>query len=248
MEKRLTGKAALVTGGSRGIGAAIVRRLAAEGASVAFTFVSGKDKAEALAAELAKKGAKAVALQADAADPKAVAGAVAAAAKALGRLDILVNNAGVFAGAPVDDAKADPAAIARMFAVNVGGVAAATRAAVAHLGAGGRVISIGSVAGDLGMAGFSDYSATKAALGGYTRGWSRELGAKGITVNLVQPGPIDTDMNPADGQYAASQAGRTALGRYGTAEEVAAAVAFLASPEASYITGATLDIDGGFAV
>jgi 3-oxoacyl-[acyl-carrier protein] reductase len=248
MEKRLTGKAALVTGGSRGIGAAIVRRFAAEGAAVAFTFVSGKDKAEALAKELSARGGKAVALQADAADAKAVAGAVAAAAKALGRLDILVNNAGVFAGAGLEDPKADAAALARMFAVNVGGVSAATRAAAPLLGAGGRVINIGSVAGDLGMAGYSDYSATKAALGGYTRGWSRELGAKGITVNLIQPGPIDTDMNPANGDFSEHMKARTALGRYGTADEVAALTAFLASEEGAYITGATIDIDGGFGV
>jgi len=168
-------------------------------------------------------------------------------AKDFGRLDILVNNAGVFAGAAVHDASANRAAVDHLFAVNVGGVSAAVRAAVNHMGEGGRIITIGSVAGEMSpIPGFADYSATKAAVAAYTRGWARELGANGITVNNVQPGPISTDMAPKDGPLEELLRSGTALGRYGKPEEVAAAVAFLASPAAGYITGTTLNVDGGF--
>jgi 3-oxoacyl-[acyl-carrier protein] reductase len=245
--KPLAGKVALVTSGSRGIGAAIARALADEGADVAVSYTASTSKAEAVVSELEAKGVRAAAFGADQADAKQVEGLVKKVADRFGRLDILVNNAGVFAMSAVDDPAADRATLQRAFAVNVGGVAAAVRAAVPHLSEGGRIISIGSVAGDTSpWPGVADYSATKAAVAAYTRGWARDLGPKGITVNNVQPGPIATDMNPEDGAFAETQKAGTALGRYGKPEEVAVAVAFLASPAAAYITGTTLNVDGGF--
>ena len=184
----------------------------------------------------------------DQADAKAVEALVKSVVERFGRLDILVNNAGVFVTGQVHDRANNLAELDRLFAVNVGGVAAAVRAAAPLMGEGGRIISIGSVVGDATpWPGASDYSASKGAVAAYTRGWARDLGPKGITVNNVQPGPIDTDMNPAaNGEFANLQNTKTALGRYGKPEEVAAAVAFLASPSAAYITGATLNVDGGF--
>jgi 3-oxoacyl-[acyl-carrier protein] reductase len=246
--KPLAGKVALVTGGSRGIGAAIARALADQGADVGVSYAASADKAEAVARELRDTGVRAKAFKADQADAKQVETLVNNVAKEFGRLDILINNAGVFAGGTINDAAADRGALERLFAVNVGGVTAAVRAAVQFMGEGGRIITIGSVAGDsTPVPGFADYSATKAAVAGYTRGWARDLGAKGITVNTVQPGPIDTDMAPKDGPVADMLKSGTALGRYGKPEEVAAAVAFLAGPAAAYITGTTLNVDGGFA-
>lgn len=242
MTKKLENKAALVTGGSRGIGAAIAKRLAAEGAKVAITYVNGKDAAEKVVAEIKKAGGTAVAIKADSAKRNDVAAAVKETAKAFGAIDILVNNAGVFIG---DTAEA--ADIARQFDINVHGPAAAVAAAAGIMGQGGRVISIGSGLGDsTPFPGVAAYSATKSALQGYTRGWAREFGPKGITVNLVQPGPISTDMNPDDGgEFAQMLKGMTPLARYGQPEEIAAAVAFLAGPDAEYITGTTLTVDGG---
>jgi len=247
MAKTPTGKVALVTGGSRGIGAATARALADEGANVAISYAASGDKAEALVRELEGRGVRAAAFKADQADAAQVDGLVKAVAKRFGRLDILVNNAGVAVNGTVDDPAADLAGFARQFAVNVGGVAAAVRAAAPIMGEGGRIISVGSgLAARVPFPGMADYSATKAAVATYTKGWARDLGKKGITVNTVQPGPIDTDMNPDQGDFATMLKATTALGRYGRPEEVAAAIVFLASPAAAYITGTTLDVDGGF--
>lgn len=243
----LKGKTALVTGGSRGIGAAIARRLAAEGASVAISYSASADRAAALVAEIAKTGVRAESFKADQAKPAEVQGLVRAVVKSFGGLDILVNNAGVYVTGTVDDPAYDAAAFDRQLAINVGGVAAAVREAAKTMGKGGRIINIGSVIGErAGWPGVGDYGATKAAVALYSRGWARDLGPKGVTVNTVQPGPIDTEMNPADGPHAAGITAGLPLGRYGKAEEVAAAVAFLAGPEAGYITGATLNVDGGY--
>lgn len=247
MSMTLAGKRALVTGGSRGIGAQIVRRLTADGATVAFTYAASASDAEKLVAEVAENGGKAVAIQADAADPGQISTAVEQAVTELGGLDVLVNNAGTAYLAPIDEFPAEQ--FDRVVAVNIGGVYWTVRSAVAHLGEGARIINIGSINADrVPGPGLSVYALTKGAVSSFTRGLARELGPRGITVNNVQPGPIDTDMNPAEGEFAESLKPVSALGRYGHTTDVAAMVSFLSGPEAGYITGANINVDGGFTV
>jgi 3-oxoacyl-[acyl-carrier protein] reductase len=245
MNMTLKGKRALVTGGSRGIGAAIVKRLAQEGAHVAFTYTSSADQAGQVAGAVQALGVRALALRADSADAASVTAAVEQTVAALGGLDILVNNAGVLAIGPVEDfALAD---FDRLLAVNVRGVFVATKAAVRHLPAGGRIINIGSCNAErMPFAGGAAYAMTKAALVGLVKGLARDLGPRGITVNNVQPGPINTDMNPDHSEFAGLLKKLMALPRFGTAEEIAGMVAYLAGPEAAFVTGASLTIDGGF--
>ena len=245
MTKTLAGKVALVTGGSRGLGAAIAQRLAADGAAVALTYTSSPQKADEVVRSIEAAEGKALAIQADSANVEAVKQAVAETVSTLGRLDILVNNAGVATIAPIDQFSMDE--FDRLVAVNVKGVFVATQEAVRHLGEGGRIIMIGSINSDsTPFAGLSVYALTKGAIASFTRGLARDLGPRGITVNNIQPGPIDTDMNPADGDFAEGLKKVIALGRYGQGHEVAGMVAYLASPEAAFITGASLKIDGGF--
>lgn len=245
MSRTLEGKVALVTGGSRGIGAAIARRLAAEGAAVAITYASAPDKAKAVVGEITASGGQAVALHADSADPTAVQAAVDETARAFGRLDILVSNAGIAIITPAEEFPL--AEFDHMVAVNIRAVFAGAQAAARHMGAGGRIITIGSINAErMPFVGGAVYAMTKAAVAGLTRGLARDFGPRGITVNVVQPGPVDTDLNPADGPASAAMRGWTALGRYGTGSEIASLVAYLAGPEAGYVTGAALTIDGGF--
>jgi len=241
---RLAEKRALVTGGSRGIGAAIARRLAAEGADVALTYERSADKAGEVVTAIEALGRKGFAIGADSADPAAVTGAVDAAAKALGGLDILVNNAGIYRGGPVADwSLAD---IDATLAVNVRAVVLASQAAAAHLGEGGRIISTGSCLADRVVEpDVTLYAMSKAALIGFTKGLARDLGPRGITVNIVHPGSTDTDMNPAGGPGADAQRARMAIPRYCQPEDIAGLVAYLASEEARFITGAGFAIDGG---
>ncbi|NUS23585.1 MAG: SDR family oxidoreductase [Streptomyces sp.] len=240
----LYGKTALVTGGSRGIGAATVLRLAREGADVALTYVKDKEAAEDVVRAVEALGRRAVALRADSADPEEAAEAVERAAAALGGLDVLVNNVGVGVLGPLEGLSL--AEVDRVLAVNVRGVFLASQAAAARMGAGGRIITIGTcMTQRVPGPGGTLYAMSKAALVGLTKALARELGGRGITANIVHPGPTDTDMNPADGPYAAGQAAMTALGRFGTAQEVAGTVGYLAG--AAYVTGAEFAVDGGHA-
>jgi len=240
----LTGKRALVTGGSRGIGAAIARALAENGADVAFTYQSSAEKADAVARSIEAAGRRAIAIQADSADPQAIARAVAEAVSALGGLDILVNSAAIGLSGPIADI--DVNAYQTLMDVNVRAPVLFAKAVIPHLAAGGRIISVGSGLGErVPFPGVTAYAMSKAALTSFTRGLSRELGPQGVTVNLVQPGSTDTDANPADGPAADFQRGLSSLGRFGEPREVANAVVFLASPAASVITGAILTADGG---
>jgi len=246
IQQNLSGKVALVQGGSRGIGAAIVKRLAEQGAAVAFTYVSSQATATQLQDEIRGNGGRALAIQADSADAAAVQQAVDLTAEQFGGLDILVNNAGVLAIGDVAEFSLED--FDRTLAVNVRSVFVASQAAVRHMGQGGRIINIGSTNAErMPFAGGATYAMSKSALVGLTRGLARDLGPRGITINNVQPGPVDTDMNPADSEFADSLMGLMAVGRYGHVEEIASFVAYLAGPEAAYITGASLTIDGGFA-
>lgn len=246
MSQTLKNKRALVTGGSRGIGAAIVKRLAREGADVAFTYASSPDRANEVAKEAEALGVRAVAIQADSADAEATVAAVERTVSELGGIDILVNNAGVLALGSIDDFKL--ADFDRTIAINVRAVFVAAQAAVRHMRDGGRIINIGSCNAErMPFQGGGVYAMSKSALQGLVQGLSRDLGARGITINNVQPGPINTEMNPDQGEFAEMLKKQfMALPRYGTADEVAGMVAYLAGPDAGYITGASLTIDGGF--
>ncbi|MEI9915144.1 MAG: 3-oxoacyl-ACP reductase family protein [Methylovirgula sp.] len=240
----LAGKRALVTGASRGIGAAIAKALAAEGADVAITYEKSADRAAEVVRAIKAQGRRAVAIQVDSADAAPVRASVEKTVAELGGLDILVNNAGILRVSELKDISLDD--IDAILDVNVRAPIVASKAAIPHLGKGGRVISIGSFFADrVPSPVLSVYAASKSALVGFTKGLAREVGPKGITVNLVQPGSIDTDMNPADGPFAETLRQMTAFGRYGTVDDIADAVAFLASPKAQYITGTTLTVDGG---
>ena len=241
---KLSKKVALVTGGSRGIGAAIAKRLAADGASVAITYAKDAEAAALVVKAIEGAGGKAIAIQANAGDAEAVKSAVEKTVSTFGGLDVLVNNAGTaipksFEETPLEE-------LDQVINVNVRGPMIATQAALKHMKCGGRSIMIGSCVGERAQTpGLVSYSATKGAVKMFSQGLSREVGSRGITVNNVQPGPIDTDLNPAAGEWAVPQKAATALNRYGSVDEVAALVAFVAGPESSYITGANLTVDGG---
>ena len=241
---KLSHKVALVTGGSRGIGAGIAKRLASDGASVAITYTRGADAAASTVKEIERAGGKVMAIQADAENADAVVAAVEKTVAAFGRLDVLVNNAGTAIPKTFEETTLEE--MDRVININVRGVFVATKAALKHMKDGGRIITIGSCVGERMMTpGLVPYSATKGAVKMFAQGLSREVGERGITVNNIQPGPIDTDLNPAAGEWAKPQLANTALKRYGHVEDVAALVSFVAGPEASYITGANLTVDGG---
>ena len=244
MNRKLEGKIAIITGGSRGIGAAIAKRIATDGANVALTYTKAADAAASVVKEIERNGGKAIAIQADAADAKAVGKAIQETVDTFGGLDVLVNNAGMAIAKTFEETTLEE--MDRLLNINVRGVFIATHAALKHMTQGSRIINIGSCLGERVLTpGLTPYSATKGAVKIFTQALSREVGSRGITVNNVQPGPIDTDLNPAASEFAAPQKANTALGRYGSADEVAALVAFVASPESSYITGANLTVDGG---
>ncbi len=241
---KLDGKRALVTGGSRGIGEAIVKALAQEGADVGLTYERSAERADAVVKAIEGMGRRGAALQADSADPDAVKRSVDAAAEALGGLDILVNNAGIYRGGPIEDLKLDD--LNAMLDVNVRSVVIASQAALAHLGRGGRIVNIGSCLADrVAWPGAAVYALTKSAMNGWARGLARDLGPRGITVNTVHPGPTVTEMTSEDGEFAAMMRSHMALGKFGSAEEIAAAVLFLVGPDAGQITGTGLVMDGG---
>jgi 3-oxoacyl-[acyl-carrier protein] reductase len=245
MNRPLKNKRALVTGGSRGIGAAVVGRLARDGADVALTYVSNPDQANETVRAAQAYGVKALAIRADSADARAVVAAVEQTVRELGGIDILINNAGLAVIAPIDDFLLED--LDRTLAVNVRAVFVATQAAVKHMHPGGRIINIGSCNAErMPFAGGGVYAMSKAALVGLVKGLARDLGPRGITINNVQPGPVDTDMNPAASDFAKGLVQLMAVPRYGTVDEIASMVAYLAGPDTAYVTGASLTIDGGF--
>jgi len=244
--KKLSGNVALITGGSRGIGAAIAKRLDADGAAVAITYASAQPKADDVVRAIEAAGGRALAIHADSADATALKRSITEAANTLGRLDVLVNNAGIATIAPLDQFSLD--GFDRMVAVNVRAAFVAAQEAARHMTEGGRIIMIGSLNADrMPFAGGAVYAMTKAAIAGLTRGLAHDLGPRGITVNNVQPGPVDTDLNPATGPFAESLKTLMAIPRYAHGDEIAGMVAYLARPEAGFVTGASLTIDGGFA-
>ena len=244
MSKSLEGKVALVTGGSRGIGAAIAKHLAADGAMIAITYTKGADAAASVVEAIKSSGGKAIALQADATDAGQVNAAIDKTVAAFGKLDVFVNNAGTAVPKKFEETTIEE--LDRVIDINLRGAFVATQAALKHMNAGGRIILIGSCVGERMMTpGLVAYAATKGAIKMFAQGLAREVGDRGITVNNIQPGPIDTDLNPASGEWAVPQKAMTALNRYGSVDDVAALVAFVAGPEASYITGASLTVDGG---
>ena len=247
MAGHLEGKVALVTGGSRGIGAAIAERLAADGASVALTYSGSEAAAHAVVRRIEEGGGRALAIHADAADADQVRASIAQTVDQLGRLDVLVNNAGMLIVKPIDELTL--AEFDRMMAVNVRGVFVASQEALRHMGDGGRIVNIGSINAErVPFAGGVLYVLTKAAVSGMTASLARDVGPRGITVNALLPGPIDTDMNPATGPFADELRRGIPLGRYGNVAEIAGFVSYLTRPEAGYVTGSCLRIDGGFAV
>jgi 3-oxoacyl-[acyl-carrier protein] reductase len=247
MAGHLEGKVALVTGGSRGIGAAIAERLAADGASVALTYAGSTDAAHAVVRRIEAAGGRALAIHADSADADQVRASIAKTVAELGRLDVLVNNAGILIVKPIDELTLED--FDRMVAVNVRSVFVASQEALRHMGEGGRIVNIGSINTEsVPFAGGVLYVLTKAAVSGLTASLARDVGARGITVNALLPGPVDTDMNPAVGAFADEARSRMVLGRYGTVAEIAGFVSYLTRPEAAYVTGSCLRIDGGYAV
>jgi 3-oxoacyl-[acyl-carrier protein] reductase len=244
MNRKLEEKNALVTGGSRGIGAAIAKRLARDGAKVAITYSKGADAAASVVKQIEREGGNAIAIQADASDAEAVKAAIEKTVATFGGLDILVNNAGTAIPKPFEETPLEE--MDRVLNINVRGVFIATQAALKHMKSGSRVITIGSCLGErVPLPGLVPYSATKGAVKIFTQALAREVANRNITVNNVQPGPIDTELNPATTEWAAPQKAATALSRFGHVDEVAALVAFVAGPESSYITGANLTVDGG---
>ena len=244
MSMKLEGKIALVTGGSRGIGAAIARRLADDGAKVIITYAKGADAATAVVKTIERIGGQAIAIQADAVAADAIKAAIEKAVNTFGRLDIFVNNAGTAIPKKFEETTLEE--LDHVIDINIRGAFIATQAALKHMNDGGRIIMIGSCVGERMMTpGLVPYAATKGAIKMFAQGLAREVGGRGITVNNIQPGPIDTELNPAAGDWAVPQKAVTALDRYGSVDEVAALVAFVAGPESSYITGANLTVDGG---